>query len=131
VYLRSKTDTIPQTSYDYYEYRDYNDYDDLRAHVLWTIEPAICKSSANELSALSQQKPKLAAQALMATLDEDLQRDATRMGSYQLRRNQHLYDTEASQATRDITSGGTHHYCRHEPRSDATFKEHRKTWITV
>jgi len=29
-------------------------------------------------------------------------RDATRTGSYRLRRNQHLYDTEASQATRDI-----------------------------
>jgi len=29
-------------------------------------------------------------------------RDATRTGAYRLRRNQHRYDTEASQATRDI-----------------------------
>jgi len=59
VHSWSKTDTIPQTGYDYYNYRDYNDYNDLRAQVLWTIEPAINQSSANELSTLSQQKTKV------------------------------------------------------------------------
>ena len=49
-------------------------------------------------------------------------RDATCTGSYRLPRNQHLYDTEAAQATRDITSGGTHHHPRPERRSDATCK---------
>jgi hypothetical protein len=48
-----------------------------------------------------------------------------------LRRNQHLYDTEASQVTRDITSGGTHHHPRHDRRCDAIYKGHRKTRITV
>jgi hypothetical protein len=89
------------------------------------------KSSANDFSTLSKQK-LLAAQALMATLDENIRRDATRTGSYRLRRNRHLYDTEASQATRDITSGGTHHHPWHEWRSDATCKGHRKKMrITV
>jgi len=80
---------------------------------------AIDKSSANDPLTLSKQK-LLAAQALMVTLDENVKsismrhwntgfskhssrspntrqkwRDATRTGSYQLRRNQHLYDTEA------------------------------------
>jgi len=59
VELRSKADTILQTAYDYSNYRDYNDYDDLRAQVLWTIELAINKSSANELSTLSQEKTKV------------------------------------------------------------------------
>jgi hypothetical protein len=67
---RLQTDTIPQTAYDYYDYNDYNDYDDLRAQVLWTIEPAIDKSSANDPLTLSKQK-LLAAQALMATLDDN------------------------------------------------------------
>jgi len=31
-----------------------------------------------------------------------------------------LYDTDASQVTRDITSGGTHHHPRHDRRCDAT-----------
>jgi hypothetical protein len=56
VHLRLQTNTIPQTAYDY---NDHNDYDDLRAQVLWTIEPAINKSSANELPTLSQQKTKV------------------------------------------------------------------------
>jgi len=79
----------------------------------------------------ASKKLQLAAQALMATLDENIRRDAMLMGSYRLRCNQHLYDTEAAQATRNITSGGTHHYSRHERRSDAIYKGHRKTWITV
>jgi len=52
-------------------------------------------------------------------------RDSTRIGYCRLWRKKHLY-TEASEATRDITSGGRHHYPRHERRSDATFKGHRK-----
>jgi hypothetical protein len=47
-------------------------------------------------------------------------RDATLLGSYRLRRNQHLYGTEASLATRDITSGGTHHLPRPRWMGDAT-----------
>jgi len=58
----------------------------------------------------------------MATLDENKWRDATRTGSYRLGRNQHLYDTEGSEATRNITSGGTHHHPRHDRRRDATCK---------
>jgi len=59
-------------------------------------------------------------------------RDAMHMGSYRLWRNQHHYDTEASEVTRDITSGGTHHHPRHERRSDVTCQENRKkTLITV
>jgi hypothetical protein len=46
VHLRLLTDTIPQTNYD--DYNDYHDYDDFRAQVLWTIEAAIDKSSAND-----------------------------------------------------------------------------------
>jgi len=59
VHLWLQTNTIPQTAYNYYDYNDYNDYDDLRAQVLWTIEPAINKSSANDLSTLSQQTTKV------------------------------------------------------------------------
>jgi hypothetical protein len=49
-------------------------------------------------------------------------RDATRMGSYRLLRNQHLYHTEASQVTWNITSGGTNHHPCHDRRCDATCK---------
>jgi hypothetical protein len=49
-------------------------------------------------------------------------RDATHTGSYRLRSNQHLYDTEAFQGTRNITSGGTHHHPHHDRRCDATCK---------
>jgi hypothetical protein len=69
VHLQSKTHTIPQTAYD--DHNDYNDYDVLRAQVLCTIEPAIDKSSANDPLTLSKQK-LLAAQALMATLDNNV-----------------------------------------------------------
>jgi len=71
VHLQSKTDTIPQTTYDYYDYNDYNDYDNLRAQVLWPIKPVINKPSANDPLTLSKQK-LLAAQALMATLDDNV-----------------------------------------------------------
>jgi len=50
---------------------------------------ALDKSSANNLSTLRKQK-LLAAQTLMATLDENKRQDATRTGSYRPRRNQHL-----------------------------------------
>jgi len=60
-------------------------------------------------------------------------RDVTRMGYYRLRRNQHPYikTPRLLKATRDVTSGGRHHYPRDERRSDATCKGHRKTRITV
>jgi len=70
VHLRLQTETIPQTDYD--DYDDYSDYDYLRAQALWTIEAAINKSSANDPLTLSKQK-LLAAQALMATLDDNIQ----------------------------------------------------------
>jgi hypothetical protein len=58
--------------------------------------------------------------------------DATRTDSYGLRRNQHLPDTEASHATRDITSGRTQYHPQHARRTDATCKGHRRTTrITV
>jgi len=46
--------------------------------------------------------------------------DAIHRGSCWLQRNWHLYDTEAFQATRNITSGGPHHRPRQECMSDAT-----------
>jgi len=98
---------------------------------------AIDKSSANDHSTLS--KPKTIGGAgtngdsgRKYTNTRQKWRDATRTGYCRLRRNNHLYDTEVSEATWDITSGGRHHHPRHERRSDATFKEHReKTRITV
>jgi len=46
--------------------------------------------------------------------------DAMHTDSYQLWHNQHIYGTEASQATRDITWGCTHHHLWSKWRSDAT-----------
>jgi len=57
-----------------------------------------------------------------STNTKQKQWDATCMDSYRLRRNQPLHGTKASQATRDIASGGTHHHPRHERRSNATCK---------
>jgi hypothetical protein len=60
VHLRLQTDTIPQT-----------ENDDLRAQGLWTIEAAINKSSAKDPPTLSSKKRKLAAKAVMETLNEN------------------------------------------------------------
>jgi len=49
-------------------------------------------------------------------------RDETRTDSWRLRRNQHLQGTETSQATRDITWGGTHHHPQPTLRSDVSCK---------
>ena len=51
-------------------------------------------------------------------------RDAMRTCYFRLRRNQHFLDTEPSQVTRNITSGGTHHNPHHERRCDARCKGH-------
>jgi hypothetical protein len=43
-----------------------------------------------------------------------------RMGSFRLLCKQHLDDPKTLEATRNITSGGTHHHPRHDWRCDAT-----------
>ena len=92
---------------------------------------AISKSSTNNSLTLSKQKlsAALAVQAIMATLDKKVQyrTEVARCKAYVLlstaAQPASLYtDTEAFQATRNITSGGTHHHPRHDRRWDATCK---------
>ena len=61
----------------------------------------------------------------MATLDEiyKYKTEMARCNAYGListAAQPESHDTEAFQATRDITSGGTHHHPRHDRRCDAT-----------
>jgi len=92
---------------------------------------AIGKSSTNDSLTLSKQKllAAVAVQATMETLDENVQyrTEVARCNAYVLlstaAQPASLYkDTEAFQATRNITSGGTHHHPRHDRRCDATCK---------
>jgi hypothetical protein len=52
-------------------------------------------------------------------------------GSYPLQCNQHLYGTDASQASRDITLPDTDHHTWAEWMSDEIWDDSQKTEITV
>jgi len=84
----------------------------------------------------ASKKLKLAARALMATLDKNIQIPG-KNGEMQCVPAlidcgaTSIHMTPRLQVTRDITSGGTNHHPCHDQRCDATCKGHRKTWITV
>jgi len=120
--------------------------DDLGAQGLWTIESAIDKSSINDPFTLSKQKnigdagtngdsgrtcksismqhinTGFGTHSSWSPNTRQKWRDAMCMGYWQLSRNPHLCDTDAFQATWNITTGGTHHNPCHDWRCDATCK---------